>query len=86
MNTKLSGNSCPLPGSVPHGNWTCKMQETQISGTSFLDDEEVQSYMGKFGFKNTTYVATIWTSHIPIGMWDVQIVAGDFPQLKLIKM
>ena len=62
------------------------MQEIQITGTSFLDDEEAQSYMGKFGFKNTTYVATIWTSQIPIGMWDVQIVAGDFPQLKLIEM
>ena len=44
--TKLSGNSCPPPGSVPHGNWTCKEQETPIIGTSFLD-EDPQTYLGK---------------------------------------
>ena len=46
MKTKLSGNSCPLPGSVPHGNWTCKEQEIPITGTSFLD-EDAQTYPGK---------------------------------------
>ena len=46
MKTKLSGNSCPLPGSVPKGNWTCKEQEIPITGTSFLD-EDAQTYPGK---------------------------------------
>ena len=50
MKTKLSGTSCPFPGSLPHGNWTCKMQEIQIRGTSFLD-ENAQSYRGKFGYQ-----------------------------------
>ena len=60
------------------------MQEIQITGTSFLDDEEAQSYMGKFGFKNTTLRQSGHPTYL--GMWDVQIVAGDIPQLKLIKM
>ena len=46
MQAKLSGNSCPPPGSVPHGNWTCKEQEIPIIGTSFLD-ENAQTYLGK---------------------------------------
>ena len=50
MKTKLSGNSCPLPGSVPHGNWTCKEQEIPITGTSFLD-ENAQTYLGKLGYQ-----------------------------------
>ena len=43
---KFSGKTCPFPGSLPHGNWTCEMQEIPIHGTSFLD-EDAQSYPGK---------------------------------------
>ena len=44
-NVAISGKTCPLPGSLPHGNWTCEMQEIPIYGTSFLD-EDAQSYPG----------------------------------------
>ena len=44
---KFSGKTCPLPGSLPHGNWSCEMQEIPIHGTSFLDDEDAQSYPGR---------------------------------------
>ena len=43
MKAKISGKTCPFPGSLPHGNWTCEMQEIPILGTSFLD-EDAQSY------------------------------------------
>ena len=39
------GKTCPLPGSLPHGNWSCEVQEIPIRGTSFLD-EDAQSYPG----------------------------------------
>ena len=42
----VSGKTCPLPGSLPHGYWTCEMQEIPIDGTSLLD-EDAQSYPGK---------------------------------------
>ena len=42
----FAGKTCPLPGSLPHGNWTCEMQEIPIHGTSLLD-EDAQSYPGK---------------------------------------
>ena len=45
---KISGTACPLPGSLPHGSWTCEMQEIPIQGTSFLD-EDAQSYSGLYG-------------------------------------
>ena len=41
-----SGKTCPLPGSLPHGNWSCETQEIPIHGTSFLD-EDAQSYPGQ---------------------------------------
>ena len=41
----FAGKTCPLPGSLPHGNWTCEMQEMPIHGTSLLD-EDAQSYPG----------------------------------------
>ena len=41
----FSGKTCPFPGSLPHGNWTCETQEIPIHGTSFLD-EDAQSYQG----------------------------------------
>ena len=44
-NVAISGKTCPLPGSLPHGNWTCEMQEIPIYGTSFLN-EDAQSYPG----------------------------------------
>ena len=43
---KISGQRCPFPGRLPHGSWSCEMQEIPIQGTSFLD-EDVQSYPGK---------------------------------------
>ena len=46
MKTKISGKTCPFPGSLPHGNWNCEMQEIPIHGTSFLD-EDAQSYRGE---------------------------------------
>ena len=44
---KLSfpGKTCPFPGSLPHGNWTCEMQEIPILGTSFLE-EDARSFPG----------------------------------------
>ena len=51
MKTKISGKTCPYPGSLPHGNWTCEMQEIPILGTSFLD-EEAQSYPGELDYKH----------------------------------
>ena len=43
----ISGLTCPYPGSLPHGNWTCETQEIPIQGTSFLD-EDAQSYPGEY--------------------------------------
>ena len=43
---QISGKTCPFPGSLPHGNWTCEKQEVPIKGTSFLE-EDAQSYPGK---------------------------------------
>ena len=41
------GTSCPLPGSLPNGRWTCETSTIPILGTSFLD-AHVQSYPGEF--------------------------------------
>ena len=46
---KISGKTCPFPGSLPHGSWTCEMQEIPIHGISFLD-EDAQSYPGELGY------------------------------------
>ena len=43
---KIAGQRCPFPGRLPHGTWTCEMQEIPIQGTSFLD-EDAQSYPGE---------------------------------------
>ena len=48
---KISGQRCPFPGRLPHGTWTCEMQEIPIQGTSFLD-EEAQSYPGEEKYFN----------------------------------
>ena len=48
----ISGKTCPFPGSLPHGSWTCEMQEIPILGTSFLD-EGAQSYQGKLNWKES---------------------------------
>ena len=45
--TNYSGKTCPLPGSLPHGSWTCEMQEIPIQDTSFLD-KDAQSYPGDY--------------------------------------
>ena len=39
----LTGKKCPLPGSLPHGSWTCEVQEVPIHGATFLD-EGAQTY------------------------------------------
>ena len=44
-----SGKTCPHPGSLPHGNWTCETQEIPIHGTSFLE-EDAQSYPGELAY------------------------------------
>ena len=43
---EIAGQRCPFPGRLPHGTWTCEMQEIPIQGTSFLD-QDAQSYPGK---------------------------------------
>ena len=45
----FSGKTCPHPGSLPHGNWTCEMQEIPIHATSSLD-QDAQSYPGANAF------------------------------------
>ena len=37
------------------------MQEIQITGTSFLDDEEAQSYMGKIGLVSKVFIFLVHT-------------------------
>ena len=49
LTKKISGKTCPFPGSLPHGSWTCEMQEIPIHGISFLD-EDAQSYPGELGY------------------------------------
>ena len=41
----FSGKTCPRPGKIPHGSWTCRTQNVPIYGTSFLDGED-QTYAG----------------------------------------
>ena len=36
-NNNFPGNSCPKPGSIPHGNWSCQMQELPIPDVTILD-------------------------------------------------
>ena len=31
------GNSCPKPGSIPNGKWSCQTQELALPDTTFLD-------------------------------------------------
>ena len=40
-----AGNSCPQPGSLPHGTWRCETQEIPIDGATFLLGE-FTSYQG----------------------------------------
>ena len=42
----LSGNSCPKPGSIPNGSWSCLMQELPVPDATFLDPEEA-TYPGE---------------------------------------
>ena len=56
IKTLISGKTCPFPGSLPHGNWSCEMQEIPILGTSFLD-EDAQSYRGKEFAKSSSFLA-----------------------------
>ena len=44
-----SGNTCPLPGSLQNGNWSCQLNELPVFGTSFLD-EDAQTYPGEYHF------------------------------------
>ena len=61
MKTLISGKTCPFPGSLPYGKWTCEMQEIPIQGTSFLD-EEAQSYPGELGYQQRIYQVFIFSS------------------------
>ena len=56
----FSGKTCPLPGSLPHGNWSCEMQEIPIHGTSFLE-EDAQSYPGSCQSKMS--LSNLFTPH-----------------------
>ena len=40
----LTGKRCPFPGSLPHGSWTCEVQDLPIYGASLLEEEEAQTY------------------------------------------
>ena len=62
---KISGTACPLPGSLPHGSWTCEMQEIPIQGTSFLD-EDAQSYSGLYGHYFLAPQSGAHCSHIKV--------------------
>ena len=42
----FTGKTCPLPGRLPHGDWTCEMQEIPIHGISSLVGD-AQTYPGK---------------------------------------
>ena len=44
--SNISGNSCPQPGSIPHGNWSCQMQEIPIPDATFLDGD-ANTYPGE---------------------------------------
>ena len=54
VDDSYSGKTCPLPGSLPKGNWSCQTQEVPIVGTSFLD-EDAQSYPGIPSIHNLSY-------------------------------
>ena len=66
----ISGKTCPFPGSLPHGSWTCEMQEIPIQGTSFLD-EAAQSYPGKLNWKGSQahLIWYIFSPSMPAGVW-----------------
>ena len=42
----ISGNSCPKPGSIPNGIWSCQMQEIPIPDATFLDGD-ANTFPGK---------------------------------------
>ena len=43
-----SGHSCPKPGSIPNGTWSCQMQELLIPDATFLDSD-ANTYPGERG-------------------------------------
>ena len=68
MKTKISGTTCPFPGSLPHGNWTC---EIPILGTSFLD-EDAQSYPGNEFTKSSYFQPEIYFQPYNV-VWSVSL-------------
>ena len=40
------GHSCPKPGSIPNGNWSCQTQELLIPDATFLDSD-ANTYPGE---------------------------------------
>ena len=42
----LSGHSCPKPGRIPNGNWSCQMQDLLIPDGTLLDSD-ANTYPGK---------------------------------------
>ena len=42
----ILGHSCPKPGSIPNGNWSCQTQELLIPDATFLDSD-VNTYPGE---------------------------------------
>ena len=42
----ILGHSCPKPGSIPNGTWSCQTQELLIPDATFLDSD-VNTYPGE---------------------------------------
>ena len=42
----ILGHSCPKPGSIPNGNWSCQTQELLIPDATFLDSD-INTYPGE---------------------------------------
>ena len=41
----LAGNSCPRPGDIPHGQWSCEEQQIPIPETANIGGE-LETYPG----------------------------------------
>ena len=46
INILTLGNSCPKPGSIPNGQWSCQTQELPIPDATFLDGD-ANTYPGR---------------------------------------
>ena len=67
VDDNYSGKTCPMPGSLPKGNWSCQTQEVPIVGTSFLV-EDAQSYPGIPSIHNLSSMQLIFSPSMSIRM------------------